>query len=41
MTFYALLVPGVEMSTNGGYGNFSTFGLPATSQYIYRQRRGQ
>ena len=31
MTFYALLVPGVQMSTNGGYGNFSSFGLPATS----------
>ncbi len=31
MTFYALLTPGVQMSTNGGYGNFSSFGLPATS----------
>ena len=31
LTFYALLAPGVQMSTNGGYGNFSTFGLPATS----------
>ena len=32
MTFYALISPGVEMSTNGGlFGNFSTFGLPATS----------
>jgi Carboxypeptidase regulatory-like domain/TonB dependent receptor len=31
MTFYALITPGVEMSTNAGYGNFSTFGLPATS----------
>lgn len=31
LTFYALLAPGVEMSTNGGYGNFSSFGLPATS----------
>ncbi len=31
LTFYALLVPGVEMSTNGGFGNFSTFGLPALS----------
>ena len=31
MTFYALLAPGVTMSTNGGYGNFSSFGLPATS----------
>ncbi len=31
MTFYALITPGVEMSTNGGYGNFETFGLPATS----------
>jgi hypothetical protein len=31
LTFYALLSPGVELSTNGGYGNFSTFGLPALS----------
>jgi Carboxypeptidase regulatory-like domain len=31
MTFYALITPGVQMSTNGGYGNFETFGLPATS----------
>ena len=31
MTFYALITPGVEMSTNAGYGNFSSFGLPATS----------
>jgi Carboxypeptidase regulatory-like domain/TonB dependent receptor len=31
MTFYALITPGVTMSTNGGYGNFSTYGLPATS----------
>jgi hypothetical protein len=31
MTFYALLAPGVALSTNGGNGNFSTFGLPATS----------
>ena len=31
MTFYALITPGVAMSTNGGYGNFSSFGLPATS----------
>src|SRR5581483_3119411 len=31
LTFYALTTPGVTMSTNGGYGNFSTFGLPATS----------
>ena len=35
LTFYALLSPGVEMSTNGGplgiFGNFSTFGLPALS----------
>ncbi len=31
LTFYALLVPGVQMSTNGGFGNFSTFGLPALS----------
>src|SRR4051794_39035150 len=34
MTFYALLAPGVQLSTNGangGTGNFSSFGLPATS----------
>lgn len=31
LTFFALLTPGVAMSTNGGYGNFSSFGLPATS----------
>ena len=32
LTFYALLAPGVQMSTNGGlHGNFSSFGLPATS----------
>ena len=31
MTFYALTAPGVTMSTNGGYGNFSSYGLPATS----------
>src|SRR5882762_6538178 len=31
LTFYALLAPGVTMSTNGGFGNFSSFGLPATS----------
>ena len=31
LTFYALLAPGVQLSTNGGTGNFSTFGLPATS----------
>jgi hypothetical protein len=34
MTFYALLAPGVQLSTSGGNannGNFSSFGLPATS----------
>ncbi len=31
LTFYALTAPGVQMSTNAGYGNFSAFGLPATS----------
>jgi len=31
LTFYALTAPGVQMSTNGGYGNFEAFGLPATS----------
>jgi hypothetical protein len=31
LTYYALLAPGVQLSTNGGTGNFSSFGLPATS----------
>ncbi len=33
LTFYAQVSPGVEMSTNAGfgYGNFSSFGLPGTS----------
>jgi hypothetical protein len=31
ITFYAQLAPGSVMNTNGGYGNFSSFGLPATS----------
>jgi hypothetical protein len=31
LTYYALLAPGVQLSTNGGTGNFSTFGMPATS----------
>ncbi len=31
LTFFALLTPGVSMSTNAGYGNFSSFGMPATS----------
>ena len=33
ITYIALSAPGVTMnsSTGGGYGNFSTFGLPATS----------
>ena len=31
LTNYGLLAPGVQMSTNGGVGNFSSFGLPATS----------
>jgi hypothetical protein len=31
ITFYSQLVPGVVMNTNGGYGNFSVFGLPGTS----------
>lgn len=31
LTNYALLSPGVTMSTQAGYGNFSTFGLPATA----------
>jgi Carboxypeptidase regulatory-like domain len=29
--FFALLAPGVTMSTSGGYGNFSSFGISATS----------
>lgn len=31
ITFYAQLAPGSVMNTGGGYGNFSSFGLPATS----------
>lgn len=31
MTYVALVAPGTVMSTSGGYGNFSTFGLPATA----------
>ena len=31
LTFYAQLAPGAVMNTSGGYGNFSIFGLPATS----------
>lgn len=31
ITFYPQLVAGAVMNTNGGYGNFSVFGLPATS----------
>src|ERR1035441_2056919 len=31
MTNYALTAPGVAVSTGGGYGNFSAFGLPGTS----------
>jgi hypothetical protein len=31
ITFYAQLAPGAVMNTNGGYGNFSVFGLPGTS----------
>jgi hypothetical protein len=31
ITFYAQLAPGSVMNTNGGYGNFSSFGLPGTS----------
>jgi Carboxypeptidase regulatory-like domain/TonB dependent receptor len=30
-TYIALTAPGVVANTGGGYGNFSTFGLPATS----------
>ncbi|MHB1700305.1 MAG: outer membrane beta-barrel protein [Acidobacteriaceae bacterium] len=31
LTFVAQTAPGSVMNTQGGYGNFSTFGLPATS----------
>jgi hypothetical protein len=30
-TYIALTAPGVVANTGGGYGNFSTFGLPATA----------
>ncbi len=31
MTAYAFTTPGVSVSTGGGYGNFSAFGLPGVS----------
>jgi len=31
LTYYAQLAPGVVMNATPGYGNFSAFGLPATS----------
>ena len=31
LTYIAQTAPGVVMNTQGGYGNFSAFGLPATS----------
>ena len=31
LTFIAQTAPGSVMNTQGGYGNFSSFGLPATS----------
>ena len=31
ITYYAQTAPGVVMNTGGGYGNFSVFGLPGTS----------
>src|SRR5258708_26822443 len=31
MTAYAFTAPGVTVSTGGGYGNFSAFGLPGVS----------
>lgn len=31
ITFYAQLSPGAVMNTGGGFGNFSVFGLPGTS----------
>ncbi len=31
LTYFAQTTPGAVMNTQGGYGNFSVFGLPATS----------
>jgi hypothetical protein len=31
LTNYALTAPGVALNTGGGYGNFTAYGLPATS----------
>jgi hypothetical protein len=31
LTNYALSAPGVALSTGGGYGNFTTYGMPGTS----------
>ena len=31
MTYFAQTAPGVTMNAGGGYGNFSSYGLPATS----------
>jgi hypothetical protein len=31
MTYVALVAPGTVISTSGGYGNFSSYGLPATA----------
>jgi len=31
MTYVALVAPGTVMSTSAGYGNFSSYGLPATA----------
>ena len=36
LTFVAQTAPGTVMNTQGGYGNFSAFGLPATSNKIGR-----
>ncbi|MDE1177053.1 MAG: carboxypeptidase regulatory-like domain-containing protein [Edaphobacter sp.] len=34
LTFIAQTAPGSVMNTQGGYGNFSSFGLPATSNTV-------
>src|SRR5579883_312698 len=39
LTYYAQIAPGVEMNTTPGYGNFSAFGLPATSNVFTINRQ--
>jgi hypothetical protein len=34
LTAYAFIAPGATLSTGGGYGSFSSFGLPATSNLV-------